>query len=103
MGSIGEDKKVVAFEVTFHADSRNPFPAGTGFQAMLRAGENRDRAARGIRVYVIENTREATSRQPTSVTFCGVYKEVSPPAAVGDVVGGPVHDGNTGAGSSIQL
>ena len=69
---------------------------------MLRAGENRDRAARGILDYAMEDTREATCRQPTSVTFCGVCKEVSPPATVGGVVGGPVYDGNTSAKSSIQ-
>ena len=41
----GRTKEVVAFEAIFDADSRNPLPAGTGFQAMLQAGEKRDRAA----------------------------------------------------------
>ena len=50
----------------------------------------------------MEDPSEASSRQPTSVFFCGVSKEVSPSAAVGGIVGGPVHDGNTAPGSSIQ-
>ena len=58
----GRTKKIVASEVIFDADSRSPLSAGTGFQAMLRAGGNRDRAARGIRDYVMEDPREATSR-----------------------------------------
>ena len=54
----GRTKKVVASEVTgiFDADSRN-FPAGTGFQAMLRAGKNRDRTAQGNRGHVMEDSR----------------------------------------------
>ena len=69
---------------------------------MLRAGKNRDRAARGIRDNVMEDPREATSRQPLSVVFCGVGKKVLPSATVGGAEGGPVHDGNNAAGSSIQ-
>ena len=40
----GRTKQVVASEVIFDADSRNPLPAGIRFQVMLRAGEKPDRA-----------------------------------------------------------
>ena len=98
----GRTKKVVASEVVLDVSSRDPLPAGTSFQAMLRARENRDRAAQGIRDYVVEDPREATSRQPISYSFCGVGKEISPAAGAGGVVEGPVPGGNTAAEPSIQ-
>ena len=69
---------------------RDPLPAGTGFQAMLRAGDNRDRAApaRGIRYFIIEDPRAAPNTGPT-VIFCGVGKELSTPAAIGAIAEGP--------------
>ena len=98
----GRTKKAVASEVVLDVNSRDPLPASTGFQAMLRVGENRDRAAQGIHDYVMEDPREATSRRPTSYIFCGVEKEILPPAGAGGVVEGPVPGGNTAAESSIR-
>ena len=98
----GRTKKVVASEIVIDVDSRDPLPAGTGFQAMLRAGENRDRAARGIRDHVIEDPRAATSQHPISIIFCGVGNEISPPVAAEGVVEGSVRDGNPVTVSSIQ-
>ena len=83
----GRTKKVIASEVAFDVDSRDPLPVGTDFQAMLRAGKNRDGAARGNRDYVVEDPREATSRRPTSIIFSEIEKKISPPAAAGGVGG----------------
>ena len=61
---------------------------------MLPAGENHDRAARGIHDYVVKDPRDATSQRSAFMIFCRVGIHISPPAAAGGVVGGPVRGGN---------
>ena len=58
-------------EAILDASSREPLPAGQAFLSLLRAAGNRDRAARGIRDFILRYPDRDDSIDAT-VVLCGI-------------------------------
>ena len=98
----GRISKVGRSDVVLDVDSTGPLPAGPGFQALLRAEGNRDRAARGIRDSIFKERQANGTVSPTPV-FCGVPGSVVASSACEDNSCNPRTTSSSSSRATIAL
>ena len=81
----GRITKVDRSELVLDVVSQEPLPSGTGFQAMLRATGDHDRAARGVRDFLLRHHSPEDRNLPTLV-FSGVADGAIAGTTCGDSV-----------------